>query len=239
MSNLFKTTKSLPFEIKDLDTVGRRVKIALSAFNNVDSDNDVILKGAFSKSILERGPDSTSNRKIKFLRYHDFEHEIGVFKSLEESHDHLIAWADLGRSAKGEAAFLDYQDGIITEHSIGFQTIQDKIYLREDGIREIKEVVLWEGSAVTFGANSDTPVFSVSKGNKTEYLDKLNAKMTTLISALKNGKGTDERLIQIEMDLMVIQSKYNSLINFEPSNDTPNNEPNPTENNKQFYYNLI
>jgi len=47
MSNLFKT-KNIGFEIKDIDTVGRRVKVALSRFGNVDSDNDVILRGAFA-----------------------------------------------------------------------------------------------------------------------------------------------------------------------------------------------
>jgi len=240
MSNLFKT-KNIGFEIKDIDTVGRRVKVALSRFGNVDSDNDVILRGAFAKSIKERGHESQSNRKIKFLRYHDFEHEIGVWKSLEETSEHLVGIGELGRSTKGNDAFLDYQDGIITEHSIGFQMIQDKLSIREDGITEIKEVVLWEGSAVTFGSNAETPVFSVSKGNQKEYLDTLNLKMNTLIDALRNGKGTDERLQQIEMDLRVVQSKYNSLINIEPANIVTQlvNQPNlKTEQQKQFFINL-
>ena len=117
--NLFQT-KNIDLSVKDVDTAGRRVKILLSKFNNVDSDGDVILKGAFAKSIMERGADSTSNRKIKYLRYHDFEHQIGVFTKLEETHEGLLAYGDLGRSTKGNDAFLDYQDGIITEHSIGF-----------------------------------------------------------------------------------------------------------------------
>ena len=59
------------FEVKDVDTQTRRVKVMLSHFDNIDSDRDVIRKGAFAKSILERGPESTSNRKIQFLRHHD------------------------------------------------------------------------------------------------------------------------------------------------------------------------
>ena len=239
MNNLYQT-KSVNLSVKDIDTAGRRVKVALSSFGNVDSDGDVILRGAFAKSITERGPETQSNRRIKFLRYHDFEHEIGVWKSLEESHDHLIGIGDLGRSTKGNDAFLDYQDGIITEHSIGFQTISDKMSIREDGIKEISELILWEGSSVTFGSNSETGVMEVSKGNHTEYLDKLNTKMNTLIGALKNGKGTDERLIQIEMDLRVIQSKYNSLINSKPIESLKENEPNTTANDgKNFIINLI
>ena len=204
--NLFQT-KNIDLSVKDVDTAGRRVKILLSKFNNVDSDGDVILKGAFAKSIMERGADSTSNRKIKYLRYHDFEHQIGVFTKLEETHEGLLAYGDLGRSTKGNNAFLDYQDGVITEHSIGFQTINDKIEIREDGTQILKEVILWEGSAVTFGSNSETPLLSVSKGNSKDYLERLNKKMFGLTNALKNGKGTDDRLEEIEMNLRVCQTK--------------------------------
>lgn len=239
MSNLFQT-KNISFEIKDLDTVGRRVKFAAAAFGNVDSDNDTISYGAFNKSIRERGPESQSNRKIKFLRYHDFEHEIGLIKTIEETHDYLVVTADLGRSTKGNDAFLDYQDGIITEHSIGFMLVQDKINFLDSGVRELKEVNLMEASAVTFGANSDTPVFSISKGNETEYLEKLNNQMHGYLSALKTGKGTDERLEQIENNLRVCQLKYNNLINslkeVKPSKDTLLIEPNEA---KEFYLNLL
>lgn len=238
MSNLFQT-KNLTFEVKDIDTAGRRVKVALSKFGNVDADGDILIKGAFAKSIKERGHESEGNRKIKFLRYHDFEHEIGLWKGLEETHDYLIGVGELGRSTKGNDAFLDYQDGIITEHSIGFNLIQDKIEVREDGTRLLKEVMLWEGSAVTFGANAETPVFNVSKGNSEEYLDKLNVKMNGLINALKNGQGTDERLEQIEMSLRVCQTKYNSMIELltkEPLINTPEDKP---ADSREFYLNLL
>ena len=232
-------TKNISLEIKDIDTAGRRVQVALSKFGNVDSDGDVITRGAFSKSIQERGHESQSNRKIKFLRYHDFEHEIGVWKSLEESSEYLLGIGELGRSTKGNDAFLDYQDGIITEHSIGFMMMPDKIQVREDGLRELNEVFLMEGSAVTFGANSETPVFNVSGKDAyspdmlIKHLDSLNKKMESCITALKNGKGTDDRLFTIENQLRVIQKEYNSLINLEPQKDETsalgNDKPNQVE----------
>lgn len=234
---MFKT-KNIGLELKDLDTDKRQVKIALSKFGNVDSDGDIIIRGAFAKSIMERGVNSTSNRKIKFLRYHDFEHEIGKFTELYETDEYLMAVGELGRSTKGNDAFLDYQDGIITEHSIGFQYIFDKMEQDADGNTLIKELILWEGSAVTFGANEETPVFDVVKGNKKGYLERLNTKMDGLISALKNGKGTDERLQQIEMDLRVVQSKYNSLINLQPEVTTVEDEP-IIDTHKDFYLNLL
>lgn len=233
-------------KIKDLDIQARRVKIVLSSFDTLDSDSDIIRKGAFKKSIEERGPNSANNRKIAFLRYHDWEHPIGKFVHLEETNEGLIGEAELGRSAKGDAAMLDYQDGIINEHSIGFNYIEDKTQLIERGDSsywEIKEVQLWEGSAVTFGANSLTPTLDVSKGNHLEVIDKVNKKMTSLINALKNGKGTDERLFEIEMALKVCQQQYNSLVNFEPSvKGTQEDEPEIDVHNqdvKNFYLNIL
>jgi HK97 family phage prohead protease len=205
--------KNLDYEVKDIDNVSRRVKVALSRFGNVDSDGDVIIRGAFAKSIQERGPSSQTNRKIQFLRYHDFEQQIGIWESLEETNDYLIGIGKLGRSTKGSDALFDYEDGVIREHSIGFQLLPDKLMLRPDGIREVKEVVLWEGSAVTFGANDQTGVFSVGKSMDAGFLEKLNQKMEACINALKNGNGTDERLFAIEMNLRVMQSKYNEIIN--------------------------
>lgn len=226
-------TKNISLDVKDVDTQTRRVKVALAAFDNVDSDGDVIRKGAFAKSIQERGADSTGNRKIAMLRYHDWEHQIGKILTLEETDYHLLATVEMGRSSKGEDAFLDYQDGIIIEHSIGFNYIQDKMQLIGEGEQaywDIKEVFLWEGSAVTFGANSLTPTLDVSKGNQKEVIEAINKQMTGFISALKNGKGTDERLYSIEMGLKVCQEKYNSLLISQPfKKNTDKEQPNEEE----------
>jgi len=234
---MFRATDT-PLEIKDIDNVSRRVTVVLSKFGNIDEGGDVITMGAFSKSIKEHGPESQSNRKIKFLRYHDFSQPIGVWESLEETHDGLIGVGKLGRSTLGTDALHDYEDGIITEHSVGYKTIQDKTFLRPEGIRELKEVQLWEASAVTFGMNPETPVLSVGKGNSIEYLDKLNKKMNGLVEALKNGKGTDERLQVIEMNLRVCQTQYNSLINIK-SVDKPLITDKPNKQTKLIITNIF
>ncbi len=235
--------KNVAMSVKDVDTTGRKVKIALSAFGNIDSDSDMILKGAFAKSISERGPQSSSNRQIAFLRYHNWENQIGKFESLTETDKFLEAVGILGNSTKGNDAFLDYQDGIIREHSIGFQYIADKMTYIENPVDpsknyyEIKEVKLWEGSAVTFGANSLTPVLDVAKGNHTEYLQTLNDEMNGFIKALRNGQGTDERLYSIEMGLKVCQEKYNSLVNMVPFvKSTSTDKTDEIQNNKQSFF---
>lgn len=246
MSKLVKNlkhyeVKNLSVEVKDLDTGKRQAKIMLAHFGNIDSDMDMIMKGAFAKSIAERGPSSTSNRKVAFLRYHDWEHQIGKFLSLQETDAGLVAVVQLGNSTKGNDALLDYQDQIIREHSIGFNYISDKMQLVGEGENQywqISEVILWEGSAVTFGANELTPVLDVSKGNKIELIDAINKQMNIFVNALKSG-GTDERLFGIEMGLKVCQEKYNSLLLVEPTEikqvTPPEPEPDKEAEAKEEY----
>ena len=217
------------FEVKDMDSAERIVSLYLSKFDSMDSDNDIIRKGAFSKSINERGPMSQSNRKIAFLRHHNWEKQIGKFLEIKEDDYGLLAVGQLGRSTDGEDAFRDYEDGIIKEHSIGFQYIQDKMKFVEDkglesgGFYEVNEIKLFEGSAVTFGSNEFTHVVDVKGEQKTELLDKIKSELNVCIKALSNGKGTDERLHGIEMkvkhltsQLIVLAGKESEIIHSIP-----------------------
>jgi len=226
--------KTVSIKVTDLDEGSRQVKGYFSSFDTIDSDRDVIRKGAFSKSINERGPQSSGNRKIAHLRNHDWEQQIGRLDELGEDSKGLYFVSTLGRSSKGEDAFRDYQDGILIEHSIGFNYIPSKMQevkespLHEQGHWEINEVKLWEGSGVTFGANSLTPVIDVAKGLKDNSytLKKLNELTITLEGALKNGKGTDERLVNIEQMFAQLKQLHNSLELNKPSvKDTSTQEP--------------
>lgn len=208
--------KSFETSIKDLSLGKREVAIYLSTFGVIDSDEDMIVKGAFEKSIKERGPESDSNRKIAYLRYHDWQHPIGKFLSLEEDDRGLFAVAKLSTSTKGEDALRDYEDEVILEHSIGFQYIGDKIKWVEEergkGYYRIEEVKLYEGSAVTFGANEYTEVVSVGKSeNKIEVVEKLSKEIDIVTKALINGRGTDERLYNLEMKLKYLNSRLIDL----------------------------
>jgi HK97 family phage prohead protease len=210
--------KSQSLEVKDVDTSSRKVSFYLSHFGNVDSDNDLLVKGCFKKSLQERGVDSSSNRKIAYLRYHNWEMPIGKFVELQEDDFGLYAVGELGNSTLGNDALLDYQDGIIREHSIGFRYIQDKIKWIEDlsieskGYFMVSEVALWEGSAVTFGANEMTPVLEVAKSeDKDDFFKKINDEINTICKSLVNGKGTDERLYSLEMRMKYLTSQLTEI----------------------------
>jgi HK97 family phage prohead protease len=243
-------SKTVSIKLEDVDEGSRKVVGYLSAFDKLDSDNDIIRSGAFAKSLKERGVESSSNRKIAHLRNHDWEHQIGKFTELYEDNYGLKFVSQLGRSTKANDALLDYQDGILREHSIGFNYIADKIREVEDEKNpngfyyEITEVKLWEGSGVTFGANEFTPVLDVAKAIKdNDYICKLNNELNTIIGAIKNGNGTDERLYNLEMRLKVWQRKYSSLIeHLEPKDMksfTQDNEPSEAEKQEEALKQLL
>lgn len=212
-------------EIKDIDSNKREVAVYLSKFDNIDSDGDLIKKGAFKKSIKERGPESKGNRKIQFLRHHDWTKQIGVFTKLEEDDNGLFAVAKLGTSSLGEDAWRDYNEGIIREHSIGYQLLTDKVkFVRDESVKGggynlIQEVVLFEGSAVTFGSNDLTNVVGIVKGqNKTEYIDLVSDELVKIIGALSKGQGSEERMYSLEMRAKYLTAQLKSLNELQPGN---------------------
>lgn len=241
--------KSLNLEVKDVDTEGRKVVFYASAFNTLDHDNDVIVPGAFTKSIQEIGPASNGNRKIAHLRNHDFEHQIGKPLEMQEDSFGLKVVSQLSRSSKGEDALKDYQDGILREHSIGFNYVQDKLKFIEEssfnteGHWQVGEVKLWEVSGVTFGSNQFTPVLDVSKGlDKNALIETLNQKRVAFENAIKSGKGTDERLQNLEAMFKQICELQEALLTQKQSvKDTLKDEKaaSPNSNTNQFFNHLL
>jgi HK97 family phage prohead protease len=215
--------KSHNLILKDLDMGSRQVAMYLSDFDSLDSDNDIIRRGAFKKSIMERGPLSSSNRKIAFLRHHNWEMPIGKFIELGEDEKGLYAVAKLSSSTDGMDAMADYEEEIIREHSIGFKYMKDKIRFVEDetmdmgGYYEVNEVQLFEGSAVTFGANEYTNVVEVAKAEgRDKIATKISNEIATLANSLSKGKGSDERQYGFEMKLKYLNSRLLDLAQAEP-----------------------
>ena len=239
--------KTLDLKIEDIDEKNRIVKGYFASFNTIDSDDDVIRPGAFTKSILENGPNAPGNRKIAHLRNHDWDRQIGNILELEEDEFGLKFVSKLGESTQGNDALLDYEAEILREHSIGFNYIWDKVKYIEDspfsenGHFDIFEVKLWEGSGVTFGANSLTPVIDAAKnsGDNTELLDRIAKLEESFTKALKNGKGTDERLETIEIRFKQIQQLRNSLTTEEPFNKDTLKINKPNEATTTFYQSLL
>lgn len=204
---------SLPVEEVNMDK--GLVTLYASAFNNMDSDGDVIRQGAWTKSIKERGPASGKPR-IKHLWMHDMMNPIGIPMSMEEDGQGLLIQSKVSDVRNGDYLKL-YRDGVITEHSVGFEVIKTG-----DSRNEITEAKLWEYSSVTWGANENTPVV----GMKSEFTQKdasaLTERLDNLTKALRNGDYTDETFHLIENQLDIIKNQIISLAKQdEPEVTTP------------------
>jgi len=215
--------KNYDATIKDLDVATGIVTGYFSQFNSIDLDGDVIMPGAFTKTIAERGPDS-SKPEIAYLWQHDTTKPLGKLLVLREDNFGLYFEAKMSDTTWGEDALKLYRDGVITQHSIGYQVIKsvETQMDMEEEVEQIYEVKLWEGSAVTFGANPNTP-FTGFKS-----LEEREDRIKTLVKAIKNGSYTDETFGLIEFELL----KLVSLAKTEEPSKITTTVQEPKEDNK-------
>jgi HK97 family phage prohead protease len=201
--------QSLPFfRIKDIDPSGRTVQFYGSAFGNIDSDEDIMVKGAFAKTIQENGPASLRPR-IQHLSQHNRQIIIGKFTELVEDEFGLLCTSILADNADGNDALALYELNVY-EHSVGFNTIKQE-YDGTTGIRRLTEVKLWEVSAVTWGANEMTPLVGIKDLKRPEQIDYLNTRMDKLVKALRTGNMQDSTYENLQAEADSLQAAYKEL----------------------------
>lgn len=153
------------------DEDSKTVSGYLAVFGNKDSDGDIIIKGAFARSLKNRGVDSETNRKIAFCWQHDIKDPIGKFTVLKEDDFGLYFEAvldDFDAVPNAKRTNSQLQSGTLNQFSIGFMYVWDKMeYDEEQDAFIIKELNLFEGSVVTMGANELT-YFAGMKGDNIE-----------------------------------------------------------------------
>jgi len=220
MEQYFLTKDISHDAVKDVDEVKGVITGYFSVFGNKDSDGDIILPGAFKKSLRENGPDSERPR-ILHLYMHDVSKPLSRPTVLKEDKRGLYFESMISHTALGKDVIQLYKDKVLTEHSIGFQIIKRE---RDESREEQKliELKLWEGSTVTWGANMEALV----SGVKAENMDKdswnvLLKKMEALETAVK-GNYTDETARTLEIQLKQIQQLILSLATkLVPEKSTP------------------
>ncbi len=179
--------------LRDIDTEKRSVAGYFSIFDTVDLDNDIIERGAFTKTIKERGPEG--KQLIKYLLDHDRTKAIGKITKLEEDQKGLYFEAKIGTHSLGNDFIEMLKSEIINQASIGFSTVKEQ-YDQMTKANRIKEVRLYEGSSVTFlGANPDAGnTWFKSMDDALEYLSKME-------KFIRNSNATDETLEKLENQL--------------------------------------
>ena len=206
LKNTLVEKQDIGYNIMDVDSEQRRVKAVWARCGNIDLDNDIIVPEAFTKTLAERGP--SGKNLIWSLVDHcaDMNNVIGKPEQLYVENDMLIAITPIVETEKGEDIIKMYEAGLINQHSIGFSTIKSNV--NKEGVRTITELKLYEGSAVLWGANPETPTLGF-KGEM-EAKDKkaeLSNRLEQLIKAFKGGRFTDETFSLIEIEIKRIQSE--------------------------------
>jgi len=206
--------KSFGGQVKDVDLKGRTVTGYFSTWGEtmpgivtVDSDGDVMAKGAFAKTLQINGPESAN--RIWHLFNHDTGKPIGKPSVLKEDETGLYFETKFPDTVLANDILKLYQTGAITEHSIGFNIIQSR---NESNYQLIQEVRLWEGSSVLWGANQDTPTTGIKA-------EEFTMKTNLLNELMRNGTLSDETFEMIEKLLKDIQAIFKGSGTPEPQKE--------------------
>jgi len=253
--------------VKDVDLENRTVTGIFNSSFYIDSDLDMLLPGAASKSIQERGVDSTKGNKIKHLKDHDWSKNIARLDVLDERKVEINGKEINGiyhesfypESQDSTDLLIKIQEGLYDARSIGFQ-YEKLVFCAKESENEdneknwatylplamnpevaeehghfwaVKEIKLWEGSDVSFGANELTPLVALKAGNKDIVKNQLFAKLDVCYDLFKSGKLSDEGFHQLEMEMKQIKSYIASITEQQPSKKDTRNTPSRSSKNTE------
>lgn len=211
-------------ELIDADEKAGIIKGYGSYFGNKDSDNDVITKGAYKKTIAE------NNDRVKYLYQHDMNQPIGKMTELYEDDKGLVFVAEIAKTQLGNDVVQLMKSGVITENSVGIMPIQKN---NKGDYREITEVKLYEISAVTLAANDQAKILDV-KGNVD--VEKLSKRYDNLSKLIRKGNISDEMGFAIEAEILKLKSLFVEFTKPEIEITSPNIE---IKNNDSEVYNYL
>ncbi len=192
---IFKSAQS----IGDVDEEKGIVKGLGSVFGNVDSDGDIIEKGAYTKTIKE------NRSRIKYLYQHRLDQPVGTMKELNETNEGLEFVAQIALKTRlGQDVFEMIKAGVLTENSVGFATVKQQ-FNKAESVNYIKEVKLYEISAVTLAANPLAFINEVKAkdgmDSKEEVLNKYLTERFEALEALVKSNISDELGLAVEFEI--------------------------------------
>lgn len=191
--------KQVSHEIKELDDAKGVVVAYASVYNNIDADREVIMPGAFTKTVNE------NYKRIRVLKDHNPTIGLGVPLQINTADSYgLLTTTQF--NLKKEVSRDMYEDiklflanGLNAELSIGFQTIKsiEERIDEENEIEKITEVKLWEYSFLSNWAANERAVVQNVK-SKTDFID--------LLVKMYNLPYSDERLKSVENILKSLET---------------------------------
>ena len=189
--------KQTSIGIEDIDETNGIVSGYGSIFGNIDSDNDIILAGAYTKTLQENGS------RVRYCNQHRIDQPLGKFTELREDGTGLYFVAQVPKTRMGEDILLLMKNGVITENSVGIMPIIKEN--RADGVRLLKECKLYEISCVTLAAN---PMALITDAKGEINQDLLAKRFDILAKMIKEENVSDELGYAIEGELMKLKSLF-------------------------------
>ncbi len=130
-----------------------------SLFGEIDQARDMVMPGAFARSLRTRGV-----RRIPMLFQHDPAEPVGVWLELREDDRGLYARGRLiPEVARGRELLALLRAGTADGLSIGFRTVKGRLDPKTR-IRKLDIIDLWEISIVTFPLLTEARIHGVKQG---------------------------------------------------------------------------
>lgn len=140
-----------PLDVKDVGEDGSVEGLA-AAYNNIDHGGDIILPGAFTKTLKGR-------KSLPMLLYHDQRMPIGVWTDFDDTPKGLKLKGRITTvTAVGTDALALAREGALAGLSIGYRSVKERY---TDSARELIEVALHETSLVAIPMNERTQLTRV------------------------------------------------------------------------------
>lgn len=209
MKKFYETKDVFSFDfggkmINDVDMKSRTVTGYFSKFGNIDHDGDMVMPGAFSKTIKERGHEG------KNLIPHILDHDVHVaLKQLSrpilyEKSDGGFFESTISDTTNGLDTLKLYRDKVIDQHSFGYKTTRKT---DKKSYTEINESLLYEISTVVLGANEEARSSGFKSFTKPQLVERYNL----LTKCYSDGDYSDDiflildaQIKQLSQDLLEI-----------------------------------
>ena len=161
-----------------------------SVFSVVDSYNDIVVKGAFTNTLINDA------KRVKFCWQHNMDDVIGKIIDMHEDDRGLWFKAKISNTSKGKDVAILVEDNALDEVSFAYRT---KKYLmdEETDIRKLLEVELIEISLVTRAANPQAVITGTEKKSEEE---KLAEAVETIFSKVENLSDDDLVRLKVKID---------------------------------------
>lgn len=136
-----------------------------SVFGNVDSYGDIVVAGAFERTLAEA---KAEGRLPAMLWQHNPDEPIGVWTEMRQDKRGLVVKGQVAMTTqRGREAFELIKMGALSGLSIGYSTVKST-FDEQTGIRSLVDLDLWEVSPVTFPANGAARITAAKAAITTE-----------------------------------------------------------------------